>query len=347
MRAIGVRLVRIGAPVAVSFLFCGLFFAMAGYDVAEAMLGIVEGAVTGPGSFRQTLRWSIPMVLIALGFMISLRTGEFNIGGQGQLMLGGLGAVAVALLVPGPPALVLPLAIVTGILAGALWSAIAGVLKLHYGADEVITTLMLNFIAVLFIQWVTVGPLKDAAVRGETASTPKVDAALRLSGGDGVSPAMLGVVGLAILAAWLISERTPFGLKSRLVGANPVAARWQGVPVRRLRFWSYLLAGGFAGLAGALEVLGPTGRLVTDATPTIGFTAIVVAIVGMSNVFGIVLAALLFGGLQSAILFLPIVSDLPSSGLRIVEGLVAAIVTVRFGLMRWWKRGGVASRESA
>ena len=338
MKAVGRGVARIATPLVAAFVICGLFFAVSGYDVSEAMLGIAEGALTGPGSFRQTLRWAIPMLLIALGFMISFRTGEFNIGGQGQLMLGGLGAVAVALLVPGPPGLVLPMAIVAGVCAGAVWSAIAGFLKLRYGADEVITTLMLNFIAVLFIQWVTVGPLKDPAVRGETASTPRVDGALRLTGGDGVSPAMLAVVGLAILAAWLISERTPLGLKSRLAGANPVAAMWQGVPVRRMRFWAYLLAGGFAGLAGALEVLGPNGRLVTDATPTIGFTAIVVAIVGMSNVPGIVLAALLFGGLQAAILFLPIVSDLPSSGLRIVEGLVAAIVTARFIHLRWRRR---------
>ena len=338
MKEIGIGLTRIGVPIIASFLFCSLFFAVAGYDVTGAILGILEGALTGPGSFRQTLRWSIPLVLIALGFMISFRTGEFNIGGQGQLMLGGLGAVSVALLVPGPPALIMLMAIATGICAGALWSAIAGALKLRFGADEVITTLMLNFIAVLFIQWVTVGPLKDPAVRGETASTPRVDEALRLTGGDGVSPAMLFVVALAIFAAWLISERTPFGLKSRLVGANPVAAMWQGVPVSRMRFQAYLLAGGFAGLAGALEVLGPNGRLVTDATPTIGFTAIVVAIVGMSRVPGIVLAGVLFGGLQAAILFLPIVSDLPSSGLRIVEGLVAAIVTARFVQLRRRRR---------
>ena len=347
MNAAAMSMFRFGIPLLASFLLCGLFFAVAGYDVQEVMLGILEGAFTGPGSFRQTLRWSIPMVLIALGFMIFFRTGEFNIGGQGQLMLGGLGAVAVGLLVPGPPALILPLAILAGICAGALWSAIAGFLKLRYGADEVITTLMLNFIAVLFIQWVTVGPLKDAAVRGQTASTKRVDAALRLTGGDGVSPAMLAVVALAILAAWLIAERTPFGLKSRLVGANAVAAMWQGIRVSRLRLWAYLLAGGFAGLAGALEVLGPNGRLVTDATPTIGFTAIVVAIVGMSNVPGIVMAALLFGGLQAAILFLPIVSDLPSSGLRIVEGLIAAIVTVRFVHLRWRKQSRPSRPERA
>ena len=334
MRAVASGAVRLGAPVLASFALCGLFFAVAGYDVWEVTLGIVEGAVTGPGSFRQTLRWSIPMILIALGFMISFRAGEFNIGGQGQLMLGGLGAAAVALLVPGPSAAVLPLAIAAGMLSGALWSAIAGFLKLRFGADEVITTLMLNFIAVLFIQWITVGPLKDAAVRGETASTRKVDAGLRLAGGDGVSPGMIALAGLAIFVAWLVAERTPFGLKCRLVGANAVAARWQGINVRRYQMGAYLLAGGFAGLAGACEVLGPSGRLVTNATPTIGFTAIVVAIVGMLNVPGIVLAGLLFGGLQAAIIFLPIVSDIPSSGLRIVEGCIAALVTARFIQLR-------------
>ena len=330
--------VRFGTPVLVSLGVCCLFFAFTGYDVTGIILGIIEGAITGPGSFTQTLRWSIPMLLIALGFMISFRAGEFNIGGQGQLMMGGLGAVAVALLLPLPPFLALPAAILAGILAGALWSMIAGFMKLRFGADEVITTLMLNFIAVLFIQWITVGPLKDPAVRGETASTPRIESALRLTGGDGVSPGMLLVVAFAVFAAWLIAERSPFGIQSRLTGHNPVAAVWQGISVRRMRLLAYLVAGGFAGLAGALEVLGPNGRLVTDATPTIGFTAIVVAIVGMTNVPGIVMAALLFGGLQAAILFLPIVSDLPSSGLRIMEGLVAAIVTIR--LVALWRRRG-------
>ena len=186
---------------AASLAVCGLFFALAGYDVIEVVLGIVEGALTGPGSFRQSLRWSIPLLPIAPGFKASFRSGEFYIVGQAQRMFGRLGAAAVGLLVPRPPILILPMAAAAGVCAGALWSAIAGLLKPRCGADEAITTLILNFIAVLFIQWVTVGPLKDAAVRGETASTPRVDEAIRLSGGDGVSLAMLGMAGLAAFVA--------------------------------------------------------------------------------------------------------------------------------------------------
>ena len=131
----------------------------------------------------------------------------------------------------------------------------------------------------------------------------------------------------------MVAERTPFGLKSRLVGANFPAARWQGVRVQRVRFQAYLIAGGFAGLSGALKVLGPNGRLATDATPTIGFTATVVAIVGMSKVPGIVMAAFFFG-------------DLPSSGLRIVEGLAAAVATARFAQLRRRKRNRADSEGS-
>jgi simple sugar transport system permease protein len=317
-------------PIILAIAMSAALFFSTGYDVGAVISGVIEGAVTGFGSFWQTLRWSMPLLLIALGFLFCARAGEFNIGGQGQMMIGGLGTVTVALLMPGPVWLVLPIAIAAGMVFGGLWSFLPGVLKVKLGADEVIVTLMLNFIAVLFVSWITTGPLKDPAVRGETASTPTVDAALRLSGGDGMSVTLLVLIALAVIAAWLIAERTAFGLKLRYVGEAPEAARWQGMKADRLKLWAYVLAGAFAGLAGAFEVLGPNGRLVTGATPTIGFTAIVVTIVGLSRVPGIVLAALLFGGLQAAILFLPIVSDLPSSGLKILEGLIALLITAEF-----------------
>ncbi|MCY3997500.1 MAG: ABC transporter permease [Rhodobacter sp.] len=323
-------------PIGIAVATCMLLFALAGYDIISVILGVTEGALTGFGSFQQTLRWAMPLLLIALGFLFCLRAGEFNIGGQGQMMMGGLGSVAVALLFPGPVWIAMPTALLAGMLCGLIWSGFAGFLKVRYHADEVIVTLMLNFIAVLLVSWVTTGPLKDPAVRGETASTPKIDSALRLGGSDGISPTLLILVGLAILAAWVIAERSRMGVQLRYVGKAPQAARWQGMAVRRLKFQAYLLAGTFAGLAGAFEVLGPNGRLVTGATPTIGFTAIVVTIVGLSRVPGIVIAAIFFGGLQAAILFLPIVSDLPSSGIKILEGMIALFVTAEF--LRHWRQ---------
>lgn len=335
MSALGYRVGRATFPLLVAFLIASALFAVTGYDVAEVWSGVVAGSLTAPGAMNQTLRWTVPLLIIGLGIVCTLRTGEFNIGAQGQLALGGLGAVTVALLwADGPWLLVIPLALIAGIVAGALWSGIAGWLKIAFGADEVITTLMLNFVAILLIQWVTTGPFKNDAVRGQTASTPLVDESFRITTGVGISAALVVVALIATLVAWVILERTPFGLKSRLTGTNPVTAAWQGISIRRVQVLTYLLAGGFAGLAGALEVLGPNGRLVTGATPTIGFTAIVVAIVGTLRVPGVVLAALFFGGLQAAILYLPIVSNLPSSGIRILEGLVALLITAHL----IWKR---------
>ncbi len=331
-------------PIIAAFFIGFILFAATGYDVAEVLSGLWQGAVAAPGSLEQSLRWAIPLAVVSLGIIITLRAGEFNIGAQGQIMLGGLGAAAVALSLPGlPAALVIPLALVMGILGGALWSALAGVLKVYFHADEVINTLMLNFIAALLIQWVTTGPLKDDATRGETASTPRVDALYRLSDGGGVSVELIAILLIAALVAWLLIERSPFGLQSKLVGSSPQVAAWQGLRIRRIQLATYLLTGAFAGLAGALEVLGPSARLVTGATPTLGFTAIVVAIVGALRVPGALLAALFFGGLQAAILFLPIVSRLPSSGLRIIEGLVALLITAQFIWLR--RRQRLASQN--
>lgn len=341
MRALLGSLGRVSVPILLSALLCTAIFALTGYDVVQVGAGIVEGAITGEGAFLQTLRWTMPLLVIALGFMFSSRAGEFNVGGQGQLMVGGLCAVAVALSIGGPPLLIVPMAIAAGMAGGMAWSAIAGALKLQFGADEVIVTLMLNFIATLFVQWVTTGPLKDPAVRGENASTSRIDVALRLSDSSGVSISVLVILALCILVAWLLAERTSFGLQARYVGSNARAALWQGIRNGRVRMMVYLVAGAFAGLAGALEVLGPNGKMVTGATPGIGFTAIVVAIVGQNRVGGIVLAALLFGGVQAAVLFLPIVSDLPASGLHILEGMIAALVTARFVWLRF-RRGGKA-----
>jgi len=322
-------------PIAIAFILGLSLFAATGFDVGGVIDGLWQGAVGAPGSIEQSIRWAIPLALISLGIIVTLRTGEFNIGAQGQLLLGGLGAVSIPLLLPNLPVfIVIPLAIIMGIIAGALWSAIAGLLKVWFNSDEVINTLMLNFIAVLLIQWITTGPLKDDSTRGQNASTPRIDTAFRLSDGSGVSPELIVIVVITAILAWILIERTPFGLKSKLVGSSPIVAAWQGLQIKRIHIMTYLLTGAFAGLAGAIEVLGPNGRLVTGATPTLGFTAIVVAIVGTLRVPGALLAALFFGGLQAAILFLPIVSNLPTSGLRIIEGLVALLITAQFVWIR-------------
>lgn len=320
-------------PVVLAIGLSLLLFALTGFDVGAIVDGIVEGSLTGDGALANTVRWTIPLVVIGLGVGLSLRAGEFNIGGQGQFLVGSLMAVWVGLRWDLPTVAAVVVGMVVATVAGALWSGVAGVLKVAIGADEVIVTLMLNFIAIQLVSWVTTGPLRDPLTSGDAASTARLDESLRLQSSGQFSVVLIFLTLVLAIATWLLVDRTKFGWSLSATGANPRSAEWWGLPVRRLRLATYLLAGAFAGLAGAFEVFGPSGRVATGATPTVGFTALVVATVGSLTVFGTIWAGLVFGALQSAVLFLPIVTDLPPSGLRIIEGLVALLITAQFALV--------------
>ena len=318
-----------GILVAVVLGLTFSLFEVTGFDSLGVASGIVEGALTGPGALSNTFRWAVPLILMALGIAVSLRAGEFNIGTQGQLLVGSLATVWVALEWEAPAPAVILVATLAGVIAGAMWSSIAGLLKVRLDADEVITTLMLNLVSLQVIQWAATGPLKDLTTSGDSASTPRIDPALRLQQFGRASPEILILTSAIIIAVWVLMDRSRLGLHIRYAGTNPSAARWQGMPIARIRMSTYLIAGGLAGLAGAMEVLGPAGRVVTGSTPTLGFSALVVATVAGLGVPGTAAVAILAGAVQAAVLYLPIVSDVPVSGLRIGEGLLATLITAQ------------------
>lgn len=327
------RLERVAVTVGLVLaagLLSGLIFRTAGFTASEVVRGIVAGAVTGPGAALSSVRWAVPLLLIALGIVVSFRAGFFNIGAQGQFVLGGVAATALGLeLAPRlPRALVVAACLVAAMLVGAIWSGLAGLLRVRFGADEILTTLMLNFVGVLIVQYLVAGPMRNPEGAGQVAASRSVDTSIRLSGSSGISPSILVVVAAATLVTWLLLERTEFGLALRIVGRNPLAARWKGVAVEGVAVRTFALSGALAGLAGAVEVLGPAGRTVAGASPTIGFTAVVVALVGVLAVGGTVLAALLFGGLQAASIYLPVATAVPRAAILLLNGMIALLVTV-------------------
>ena len=334
-------------PVVVALALAFLLFAVTGFDALGIAYGIVEGALTGPGAVSNTIRWTVPLILIGLGIAVSLRAGEFNIGAQGQLLISSLAAVWVALEWQAPNLAVILVGTVLAVAVGTLWSAVAGLLKVYLGADEVITTLMLNFVALQIVQWAATGPLKDSATSGDSASTPRINRDLRLQESGETSPEVLILTSVVVLAVWVLMERSSLGLHIHYAGTNPSAARWQGMPMTRIRMSTYLIAGALAGLAGAVEIFGPAGRVVTGSTPTLGFSALVVATVGALGVSGTVAAAIFVGGLQADLLYLPIVSDLPTSGLRIIEGLVGMFITAQVATVIRNKRNPAARRAGS
>ena len=324
------RVAATAALVVVSFLLTGLILYVSGYGVLDVFTGTIQGAITAPGAPAATIRWAIPLLLVALGAVVSFRGGFFNIGGQGQFYVGASAAVALSLAWrDGYPPAVMAAGFAAAVVAGSVWSIVPGYLRVRFGADEVLTTLMMSFIGGLVLQYLTAGPLRNPAGTGQTAATERIPDAFRIAGSSGVSAASLSIAGAACLVTWALLERSRFGLAVDLMGRNPTMARWQGLNTRRLGLATFAFAGATAGLAGAVELYGPAARLVTGFSPNVGFTAVVVALVGLLTVSGALVAAVFFAGLQSAILFLPIVTDLPSSALTLLHGMVALLVTVR------------------
>jgi simple sugar transport system permease protein len=269
-----------------------------------------------------------------VGVGISFRAGFFNIGAQGQFYVGAICAAFAAEVFKGGPAyLVIPALIIAGMLGGALWALWPGLLRLRSGTDEVITTLMGNFMAGLLLVYVTSGPLKDPSGSGQQASSRPLDATYRLSDSLGLSPTIIAIAGAVGILMWLLVNRTAFGVLASLAGRNGTMVEWQGARLWKLGLSSFIISGALAGLAGTIEFMGPNGRIASGFLPAHGFTAILIALVANLSVVGTAAAAVFFGGLASAALYLPIMAGLPAAAIDIINAAIALFITARSKLV--------------
>jgi len=287
--------------------------------VSDAYANLFKGAVVDPAAVRdwingtggwqpvfapisETLTYAAPLVFTGLAVSLAFRGGLFNIGAQGQATLGVILAALAGFLLPLPPVVHLIVALLAGALGGALWGFASGFLKARTGAHEVITTIMLNYVATYFLAWIIVQDGVHAPDRTDAISR-SVDGSAqlpRLLGGD--LRVHLGIV-LAVAATWAVSwllNRSTLGFELRAVGANPEAARTAGISVARTYVLVMAIAGALAGLGGSNMVLGSTATALTPlVVAQIGFDGILVALLGRVKPWGVALAALLFGALQA------------------------------------------------
>lgn len=295
------RWLAAAAPVAAILLAMALAaipLALAGADVLVAYRQMAVASLGSPFALTETLTRATPLILTGLAAAVAFRARLWNIGAEGQLYLGAVVAVALGTgaLDLAPPALV-PLTLAASALAGALLMLGPTWLKLRLGVDEVVTTLLLNFVALLFVGMMLEGPMKDPMSLGWPQSAPIVDAATlpRL-----VERARLHAGFLIALAAaalvWLYMERTVWGFETRAVGSNAKAAGFAGMPVAAVLLRTGLISGGLAGLAGAGEVMGLKGYLTQDLSPGFGYSGIVVAMLAQLSPLGVVLAAIFVAG---------------------------------------------------
>ncbi|MBD9650622.1 ABC transporter permease [Ensifer sp. ENS09] len=316
--------------VTFALILCALVFQLAGYNAPVTLWAVLDGAFLRTGAIEQSLRWALPLFITAVGVGISFRAGFFNIGAQGQFYVGAICAAFAAEAVRGGPAfLVIPTLLLAGMLGGALWALWPGLLRLRSGTDEVITTLMGNFMAGLLLVYVTSGPLKDPSGSGQQASSRPLDPAYRISDSLGLSPTIIAIAVAVGILMWLLVNRTAFGVLASLAGRNGTMVEWQGARLCKLGLSSFLISGALAGLAGTIEFMGPNGRIASGFLPAHGFTAILIALVANLSVLGTAVAAVFFGGLASAALYLPIMAGLPSAAIDIINAAIALFITAR------------------
>ncbi|MDX6750420.1 ABC transporter permease [Geminicoccaceae bacterium 1502E] len=290
-------LVRVAAPVCAvlaAFLLCALPLALAGADPLAAYGRILSGSLGSGFALTETLSRATPLILTGLAAAVAFRARLWNIGAEGQLYAGALAAVAVGSgALAAPSWLLVPLVLLAGAAAGALLMLGPAWLKLRLNVDEVVTTLLLNFIMLLFVGMMLEGPMQDPMSLGWPQSAPMIDEATlpRLWARTRVHAGLL-VALLAGLAIWFYVHRTTWGFELRAVGANPSAARFAGMKVRGVMLRTALISGALAGLAGVGEVAGLKGYLTQDLSPGYGYAGIVVAMLAQLDARGVVVAAL-------------------------------------------------------
>jgi ABC-type uncharacterized transport system permease subunit len=276
---------------------CALLVAWAGAPVGRTYALLLDGAFGSRFAIAETLTRASPLILTGLAAAVAFRARLYNIGAEGQLYLGALAAIAVGGLHDGtgynlPPAILFPLMIAAGAAAGALLLLGPAWMKLRLGVDEVVTTLLLNFIALLFVSLMLDGPMKDPMAMGwpqSVAINPELEFG-KLIARTRVHSGLLMASGLAVIV-WLIERFTRFGFALRAVGANSRAAAFAGLPVQRTVLACALLSGALAGLAGVGEAAGRAGYVTLDMSPGYGYAGIVIAMLAGLHPLGVVLSA--------------------------------------------------------
>ncbi|HUA09273.1 MAG TPA: ABC transporter permease [Candidatus Acidoferrales bacterium] len=302
---------------------------VAGTSPVDGFTALLVGALGGRNEIGETLVAATALLFPALGIALAFRAGLFNIGAEGQLLVGGLcaGALGNVLTLPGP--LGITLMLLAGFIGGGAWGAIAGWMKARFGANEIIATLMLNFVAAYVALELVSGPLKGPLAAGaETAWLEPKYWLPTLLPGTRLSIALLVALALALFLQWVLA-RTVFGYDLRASGEAPEAARRSGINIARLTWIALTLSGAIAGLGGATIVTGELHRFNTQLSPGYGFTAIAVALVGDLQPLWICLAAFGFGMLESGGLAMQASAQVPKDAIHVIEGLIILVLAAR------------------
>jgi ABC-type uncharacterized transport system permease subunit len=332
--------VSIGAVI-LALVIGGVVIQLAGGDPIESYIHIFNAAFGSVGVFSDTLVKATPLILTGLACTLAFRMKLWNIGAEGQFFMGAWGASAVVLAPLLPPTtprvIMLPAMALAGFACGGLWGLVPGFLKAKFNVNEIITSLMMNYIATSWTLFWVFGAWSEAGFQmsptfPKTAWLPRLaDYAQQVKAFSGLTIHLglaLGIV--AAVVVWFILNRSPWGYEIRLTGDNPRAARYAGINIVRNTVLVMMLSGGLAGLAGMSEIAGVVHRLQGSISPGYGFTGIIIAWLAKLNAFGVILVAILFGGLLLA------GREIQPSGVpRMLQGIILFTVIASDVVLRY------------
>lgn len=339
--------------VALALLVGSILIILAGASPATAYAALFRGAFGTVYNFTEVLVKASPLWLAAMAVVLSFRTGMFNCGAEGQIFMGALAATGVGVALGGYSSwLLLPLVFLASFVAGGIWGGIPGLMKAQLGVNEIISTIMFNYIATWIVSFFVNGPWRDTSsmtpqtnLIGEGAFLSKLIPGTRLHSG-------IIVTLILVIAVHFLLNKSVFGYKARLVGTSQTVAAAAGIPVSSVLSSTMFISGGLAGLAGMIEITGLHHRLLNSFSPGYGFTAITVALLGKLNPFGALISGLFFAALTVGANEMQRSVGIPNSLISIIQALVVIflligdIVSVDSGIRKYFPKCFKQKREA-
>jgi simple sugar transport system permease protein len=321
----------IGLPlisIFIAILIGAVLMLIMGFDPIKAYSALWSGSFGNLVQTSETLKTATPLLLCGLGIAFAFQSGAFNIGAVGQMYAGALAAVIIGGQFPNIPSpLHIFLATLAALIAGGLWALFPAFLKIYYGANEIISTILLNYIGIYLVDYMIAGPIKSGGQQNAPTSWPIVAGTMypRLIPRTQLHLG-LAIAVIAMIIMFIVMRYTTLGQKVRIVGQNPMAARHAGIKVERVFLMTFFISGCLAGLAGAAEILGYQTRLISGFAPSTGYDAIAVALLAGFQPFIVGLSALFFAGLQTGAVAMEAIVKLPAQLVSLVR--VLAILAV-------------------
>ncbi len=321
----------IALSICIGLVLGTVFVLLGGYNVLEVYSYLIRGSLGSVSALSSTIRWTTAFLLCGIASGIAFKGGMFNMGTEGQLYMGAISATLVGIYCKGLPAIAhIPLCMLAGMAAGAIWASIPALLRVYWNTSEIVVTLMMNYIAINFTSFLVKEYFLTTGVFGDSLTTDELAATARFPVFGG-SPISFGFIlgTLLVIAYILFFTKSKRGFEIKVSGVNPDFAKFSGISVNKVRISVMLMSGMVAGLAGAAEIMGVQGRFLSGFSPDFGTSGMLVALLGNSSGIGIYISAIFMGILKAGSLTLERSAGVSRALAVVIQALIICFVSVK------------------